>query len=102
MIRAIAVFGAIIASIILQLWALVGGDAPELARCPAGLYVEGVRPNGLSTCVQPPPQGCDEPAGTATEMRPCVFELRRAPIRVHCTGGSHPIVIDAFTIGCQR
>jgi len=79
-----------------------GIDHQQHMSCPVGTYVDGVRPNGMSACVTAPPPGCDEPAGTAREQRPCVYDERRTAFRIYCTGGTRPIVIDARTIGCQR
>ncbi|TMQ13049.1 MAG: hypothetical protein E6J90_11310 [Deltaproteobacteria bacterium] len=56
-------------------------------RCPAGWYVNGIRPTGR-------------------------FECRRVDLpgvirgRLHCTNGTHPIVVltdrEARSVGCQR
>lgn len=71
----------------------------QRAQCPVGSYVEGVRSSGESTCVSTPPNdGCGEPY----EEAPICPESRREPIRIYCTGGAEPIVIDHRTIGCQR
>ena len=77
-------------------------DLPPVAKCAPGWYVEGVRPNGLTTCVYAPPGGCGDAAGTPAEQMACVYEEKRYPIGVHCTGGAHPIVVDERTVGCQR
>lgn len=72
--------------------------APPIARCRDGFYVEGVRPSGKSTCREIPPPGCGEPKWTP----PCP-EPRTMPIRIYCTGGTVPLVLDdGETIGCQR
>jgi len=97
---------AMLAAIVAMVFCIVLAEfapRPSTARCPDGTYVEGVRPDGSTTCVTRPPRGCDEPAGTAAEQRPCVFRERRVPERgVHCTGGSRPIVVDKRTVGCTR
>lgn len=70
----------------------------EHATCPAGMYVDGVRPSGETSCVANPPPGCEEPVGA---WYACP-EPRRFPTRIRCTGGSHPIVVDERTVGCTR
>lgn len=70
----------------------------ERATCPPGMYAEGVRPSGETSCVASPPPGCEEPVGT---WYACP-EPRRFPTRIHCTGGSRPIVVDERTVGCTR
>ncbi len=72
---------------------------PSSATCPRGWSLhEGVRRDGSYACWGPlEPKGCGEPVGPDI---PC----RRPPItrgRIHCTGGSVPIVVDERTVGCQ-
>lgn len=75
---------------------------PDHAQCAPGWYVEGVRPTGVTTCVYAPPGGCGDAAGTPAEQMACVYEERRYAIAVYCTNGTHPIVVDERTVGCQR
>lgn len=73
---------------------------PSHATCPTGWYAEGVRPGGQLACrpvVGQPERDIDDArAGIQSH------DERVLQSRVYCTGGSHPIVIDARTIGCQR
>lgn len=68
--------------------------------CRPGWYVEGVRPTGASQCRPVPPRNCGEPVPPFN--LPCPKDPRVEPIGIYCTGGSHPIVVNAQTIGCQR
>jgi hypothetical protein len=82
---------AIIALIVSLVWT-------PIARCPDGYYVNGVRPSGRSTCREvPPTRDCGEPKWSP----PCP-EPRTFPVRIYCTGGSVPLVLDDATIGCMR
>jgi hypothetical protein len=84
------------------LLALATCSPPERAQCPVGWFAEGVRPDGSTTCVHAPPRHCGDAAGSAGEQAPCVYEERRMAMRVYCTGGAHPIIVDERTVGCQR
>lgn len=78
---------------------------PERARCPSGWFVEGVRPSGVSHCRRAPPDdpldwpGNDPRDRGDRDVKPDNAVL---PVRVYCTGGSIPIVVDERTVGCQR
>lgn len=74
---------------------------PTHARCPDTWHGDGVRPSGEFHCL-PTPIG--DPDYDGTYLRP---ERSTQPPgelhgRIYCTGGSHAIVIDERTVGCQR
>ena len=90
---AVLSFGAIAGA---ALW-----HPPTRATCPIGWYVEGVRPSGKTRCRPVPPPRCGEPV--PPDNGPCPRDERSIPLEIHCTGGSHPIVVgDGRTVGCQR
>lgn len=74
---------------------------PKHARCPDGWLVNGIRPSGRFDCLRVP--GGDPMYDGAGGMpdrsygKPGVVGGR-----LYCTGGSHPIVVDYQTVGCQR
>lgn len=72
---------------------------PSSARCPVGWSLhEGVRRSGEFACYGPlSPAGCGEPVGPEVPCRKP--EITRS--RVHCTGGSIPVVRDHRTVACQ-
>lgn len=63
---------------------------PRRARCPGGMYVEGVRPSGSFECRVAPRFERDIPPDVEIAGR------------IYCTGGSRPIVVDSKTVGCMR
>ncbi len=73
---------------------------PTHVICPAGWYVNGVRPSGQTECL-PVPSGFEE-----LTDRGIVDHSIEPPgyvrVRIYCTGGMRPIVVDQRTIGCQR
>lgn len=73
---------------------------PTHVICPPGWYAEGVRPNGATTCL-PAPSGPDVISTHGVEDR-SVQPPGAIEARIYCTGGAHPIVVDARTVGCQR
>jgi hypothetical protein len=93
------VIGEVVATLVGMIALVVAIAAtPPIARCPDGYYVNGVRPSGKSTCREiPPTRDCGEP-----KFSPPCPEPRTFPIRIYCTGGSQPIVVDDATIGCMR
>jgi len=90
-------------SVVLLCWSMV--TRPAAATCPAGWYVNGVRPSGVYECRRAP--GGDplyDGAGGFPDRsveRPGWYRSR-----IWCTGGAHPIVVledrEARTVGCQR
>ena len=85
---------------LMLVWLLALIFAGPTATCPSGEYAMGVRPDGMTWCVRPPPRGCGDAAGS--EERPCPADDRAPwPIAVHCTGGSIPIVVGCCAIGCE-
>lgn len=77
---------------------------PSSAQCPPGWSLgEGIRRTGEFACYSPPPRDCGDVRGPFE--RPCKpspmwpSKVRRA--RIHCTGGSIPIVVDERTVGCH-
>lgn len=80
---------------------LVFAPARQRASCPTmNEYVEGVRRDGTTWCAKSPP--LSEPDCTTLDRCDGREPTYTVPIRVHCTGGAYPIVIDHRTIGCQR
>lgn len=69
-------------------------------QCAPGWYLEGVRPSGYTQCRPVPPSYCGEPVPPFN--RPCPHDERSSPMVIYCTGGAHPIVVNARTVGCQR
>jgi hypothetical protein len=90
---------AAIAAVVLLLAGVVLQPSSSSGRCPAGWSLgEGVRRTGEFACYSPPPHDCGEPRGP--NERPCPTPVK-ARGRIHCTGGSVPIVVDERTVGCQ-
>jgi hypothetical protein len=103
MVKAILFLYGFMAGVPFLITALIlSGSIKGKIVCPPDMYIEGVRPDGASSCVTRPPRGCEEPAGARVEREPCHFVERRKPVQLYCTGGMHPIVVDDRTIGCQR
>ena len=73
---------------------------PNRATCPPGWFVEGVRPTGATQCRPNPPAHCGEPV--PPDNGPCPRDDRMIPLEIYCTGGSHAIVVNERTVGCQR
>ena len=71
---------------------------PTRARCPAGFFVEGVRPSGTTQCL---PVGPPSPSCAGAVICPDTpGPAHGIPIQIYCTGGSIPIVVDGRTVGC--
>jgi len=84
----------------LQLYSCV--VRPDHAACPEGWYLaSGIRTSGRFECLPSPPR--DEYDCTADPVcpQPAGEEIGVAA-QIVCTGGSHPIVVDFRTVGCQR
>lgn len=79
--------------------ATVAWMTPTRASCPAGWWVEGIRPSGAYDCLSPVPPCCGDATGPCEKI-PCP-KLDRIDGRIYCTGGSIPIVVDNATVGCQ-
>ena len=74
---------------------------PDHHRCAVG-SPEGIRPSGETRCLVPPSgRGDDECVSGGRCSFPVVPRFGYA-VRIYCTGGAHPIVVDARTVGCQR
>lgn len=79
---------------------------PKIIRCPGELRVlDGVRiddrivSKGMFKCSYVPIGGDDDVfTGKTTSIVPPGFVVDR----IHCTGGSLPIVVDTRTVGCSR
>ena len=70
-------------------------------ECDLGWSVGGVTREGSLTCIEKiKVTCCGEPAGIICE-RPCP-QSRIKFKRIHCTGGSRPVVVDDKTVGCTR
>ena len=88
--------GDVIAGLVCLVIAIVVGvlALPRVARCPAGYWVNGIRPSGAYQCIKV--EGVQE--WPAIDSKPeDVIEGQIA-----CTGGALPIVVDHRTVGCQR
>jgi hypothetical protein len=73
---------------------------PSSAICPAGMFVEGVRPTGKTSCVLTPPPGND-----CYRDAPCrgdTSETPRIPIRIYCDPGEQPLVINHRRVECRK
>lgn len=74
---------------------------PQHAQCPRGEFVNGVRPSGNTWCVRAPSAREVDCRGArrcfATEA-----PVYTTPIKIYCTNGTRPIVVDDRTVGCQR
>lgn len=73
---------------------------PERATCPAGYYVEGIRPSGSTLCRRSETGGPD--CAGAAACPDIEIDRHPIPLQIYCTGGSTPIVVDARTVGCTR
>lgn len=79
---------------------------PQRATCPPGMYLStGVRAvdgplggRGSFSCAFPP--GSPDWSGTGPDRGASYPGDLRG--RIYCTGGSHPIVVNERTVGCQR
>jgi hypothetical protein len=90
------VFCALITTIGLMFSSIV---RPERVIAPVGWYVEGVRPTGETVVRPSPPPNCEEPV--PPHDGPCPPDDREIGVRVHCTGGTRPIVVNERVVGCQ-
>lgn len=93
--HAIAMFTMAVASVI-----AIALSFTTPKRCAPGWYLEGIRPSGYTQCKPSPPAYCGEPVPPFN--KPCPRDERSSPVVIYCTGGAHPIVVDARTVGCQR
>ena len=73
---------------------------PSSATCAAGYHVDGVRPDGSTTCRESPPRGlCDErdnPADCAG-----TWVARTMPIQIWCQSNQRPLVTGPRSIACR-
>jgi hypothetical protein len=74
---------------------------PTRARCPAGWYVNGVKPTGRFECLRVPGGNplYDGAGGWPNRAIDYPGSLRG---RIYCTGGTHPVVVNYRVVGCQR
>lgn len=90
--------GCVMVSVFTLLGAMV--RTPTTGQCPPGWFVAELRtgtrggPLGQYTCARPP---IDDHDGDTVNFRP-----GHLTSRIHCTGGTRPIRVDARTVGCQR
>ncbi len=70
---------------------------PSEAMCPVGFYVEGVRPNGVTRCIQVPAHDVCNTRGGCDSVAPLVS----VPLRVWCSAGQHAVVVDERRIACR-
>ena len=73
---------------------------PTHVVCPVGWYVNGVRSDGRTECM-PKPIG-DETLTPSGIVDHSVQPPGYVRVRIYCTGGSRPIVVNDRTVGCQR
>ncbi len=93
------VLQAFVAALALAYFAFV---RPSRYRCPGSLYVEGVRPSGVTRCVVPPPGRGD--AECIHRHGDCDFDDRAFsfPVAIYCTNNQVPIAgDDGRTVSCQ-
>jgi len=88
---------ATFASVVLICWSCA--IRPSVAQCPAGWYVEGIRVTGQYDCRPVPPPDPHDARGH--EIDPPPRHDPQIDGQIYCPG-SHPIVVDARTVGCQR
>lgn len=74
---------------------------PRRASCPVGWYVNGIRPTGSFEC-RPIPIGNPDYDGTWGKPDRSIERPGAILGRLYCTGGTHPIVRNERTVGCQR
>lgn len=86
-------------TLVLQVLAML--VTPARATCPSGHYVNGIRPSGAFSCL-PTPVGDPEYDGTYGKPDRSVQPPGELESRIYCTGGTHPVVRDHRTVGCQR
>lgn len=84
------------------LWSAHLALAPTHTRCHPGYYVNGVTPQGAYRCRQIPRlQRAEESPPHWKPADDLPGEGREYGGNVYCTGGTHPIVVNWETIGCQ-
>jgi hypothetical protein len=91
-------FWIFVALIVLAIGAL---KRPTRAQCASNEFVEGVRRDGSSWCVRSP-TGPEIDCRGARRCYSNETPVYTTPIKIYCTGGSQPIVVDHRTVGCQR
>lgn len=69
---------------------------PHRARCPAGWWIDGVRPSGAFACRAAPVRD----TGARTEVDDGTPDAELGG-QLYCSGGTQPIVVDERTVGCQ-
>ncbi|HEY1814878.1 MAG TPA: hypothetical protein VGG74_21170 [Kofleriaceae bacterium] len=74
---------------------------PHHARCPAGWWLDGVRPSGRYDCRRVP-IGDDRRDADGIVRDHSYEPPGEIDGEIYCTGGSKPIVVDERTVGCQR
>lgn len=71
------------------------------AQCPPTMFVNGIRPSGFFQCL-PKPGGDPDDDGIIGHPDLAADPDGELYGRLWCTGGSHPIIVDSRTVGCQR
>lgn len=75
---------------------------PTHAQCPVFWHNNGIRPSGTFGCTRNP---VGDPEWDGTYQRQpdrSVVPPGEIDGQIYCTGGTHPIVVDDRTVGCQR
>lgn len=74
---------------------------PTRFRCAPQFYVEGVRPSGVTRCVERPPGNGDTECVT---VGACNLDDRvpfAYPIRIYCHPSQRPLVVNETTVACS-
>ncbi len=91
----------LLASLLLRLWsALV---RPTHAACPQGYWVNGIRPSGITDCIEVPgPDTADTDCGKQGRCSGNGPALARLPLAIHCPSGRIAVVTKApREVGCR-
>jgi hypothetical protein len=86
-------------AIVIVVAAAIVPRCPTHARCPSDHYANGVRPDGSFECR--PVLGTPEHDLDDARARRDLPDGCAIPGKIHCSGGSRPIVVDGRTVACQ-
>ena len=85
--------------IIVVVAAALEARCPTRARCPRAYYANGVKLDGSFECrpvLGTPERDLDDARARRDLPDGCAI-----PGKIHCTGGSRPVVVDGRTVSCQ-